>query len=84
MNHRGLTSLLVTVLALAWLAPGELAAQCAMCRTAFESPEGRQLASAFSNAVLFLLAAPFASFGIIGWVVYRRMRRSPAASSIID
>ena len=46
-------------------------AQCAMCRTAFASEEGRQLIAAFRSGILFLLAAPFATFGTVAFLAVR-------------
>lgn len=55
-----------------------LAAQCAMCRTALtESAEGRQLASGFNSAILFLLGAPYLVFGTLAtslWISRRKSR----------
>ena len=57
------------------LASTDAAAQCAMCKTALESPEGRQLASAFRRGVLLLLAAPVSTVATIGFLVLRARRR---------
>lgn len=46
-------------------------AQCAMCRTAFASEEGRQLIAAFRSGILFLLAAPFVTFGTVAFLAVR-------------
>jgi hypothetical protein len=46
-------------------------AQCAMCRTAFASDEGRQLIAAFRSGILFLLAAPFVTFGTVALLAVR-------------
>ena len=56
------------------LAPREASAQCAMCRRALDSPEGRQMIAAFRSGILVLLAAPFSVFGLIA-VLARRMAR---------
>jgi hypothetical protein len=50
-----------------------------MCRRAFDSPEGRQLVSAFRSGVLFLLAAPFLCFAAVAWLAVQRQRRRMAA-----
>jgi hypothetical protein len=56
-------------------------AQCALCVTALEqSPEGRAMAGSFNKGILFLLAAPYAMFGMIGFVVYRAYRRKARRS----
>jgi hypothetical protein len=60
----------------AWLAvPGEVGSQCSMCRKALSSPEGRSVVSAYRSAILFLLTAPFATAGIIGYLVLRQRQR---------
>ncbi len=62
--------------ALEWPAPVE--AQCAMCRTALASEEGRTLAAAFRSGILVLLAAPFAAFGVVAVLAARAARRRAA------
>jgi len=47
-------------------------AQCAMCRTALESAEGAQLASALRVAVAFLLPVPFVAIGAVVLIIRRR------------
>ena len=54
-------------------------AQCAMCRRALQSPEGRQMIAAFRGGILVLLAAPFAVFGTVATLAVRRFRRKPDA-----
>jgi hypothetical protein len=49
-------------------------AQCPMCRTALESPEGRQLAGAFNRAILFLLSVPFTLVGTVALLIARSRR----------
>jgi len=70
-----------TVVVLVLLAaPGETFAQCAMCRRALESPEGRQLIGAFRGGILLLLTAPFAVFGTVAVLAVRRFRRQALPS----
>lgn len=57
-------------------------AQCAMCRSAFASPEGQQLVAAFRAGILFLLAAPVASFATVAFLAVRRQRRRAAGRAI--
>jgi hypothetical protein len=69
------TATLLTV-AVALLASAEsVAAQCAMCRTALSSPEGRLLAGAIRRGILVLLAAPFLLFGAVAVLAIRARRR---------
>jgi hypothetical protein len=56
--------------------PETVAAQCAMCRRALDSPEGQQLIGALRRGILLLLAAPFLLFGVIAVLAVRVQRRS--------
>jgi hypothetical protein len=62
-------------------APAPAEAQCAMCRRALDSPEGRQMIAAFRGGILVLLAAPFAVFGTVATLAVRRFRRKPDAAA---
>jgi len=66
---------LIAVVAL--LTSGEASAQCAMCRRALDSPEGRQMIAAFQSGILILLAAPIAVFVVVARMAIRmdRVRR---------
>jgi hypothetical protein len=47
-------------------------AQCAMCQTALlNSPEGRGMGEEFNRAILVMLFAPYAVFGVVGAVLLR-------------
>ena len=59
------------VLAAVMLGADVAEAQCAMCRTAFASEEGRRLIAAFRSGILFLLAAPFVTFGTVAFLAVR-------------
>jgi len=61
--------------ALMAILPGPVSAQCAMCRQALASPEGRQLAAAFRSGIALLLVAPFSVFGAIAALAIRSQRR---------
>jgi hypothetical protein len=67
------TDLFVMALLLAAAVPA--GAQCAMCRTALQSPEGQQLVGALRSGILLLLAAPFVVFGTVATLAVRRFRR---------
>jgi hypothetical protein len=54
-------------------------AQCAMCHRTLASPEGQQLLAALRAGVLFLLAAPLASFATVAFLAVRRQRRRELA-----
>ncbi len=49
-------------------------AQCAMCRTALDSPEGQQLVSAFQGGIILLVVVPFAAVATIALLVARQLR----------
>jgi hypothetical protein len=55
-------------------------AQCAMCRQALQSPEGRQMISAFRSGIVLLLLTPFAVFGTVATLAIRRSRRRQRAA----
>ena len=52
----------------------QVSAQCAMCRRALESPEGRQMIAAFRSGIFILLAAPVAVFAIVARLAVRMDR----------
>jgi hypothetical protein len=58
----------------ALLASVEASAQCAMCRRALDSPEGRQMIAAFQSGILILLAAPVAVFAVVARMAIRMNR----------
>jgi len=75
MNRRLVVVVLMTVAAIV-LVQVAAQAQCAMCRTALEnSPEGKGMAAAFNNGIVFLLVIPYALFSTIGVVIYRAHRK---------
>jgi len=79
-SHAAYTVVLLLVLVgVLWAQPA--AAQCAMCRRALESPEGRQVVAAFRSGILILLAAPFSLFGLIAALVVRMQRSASAKAS---
>ena len=56
-------------------APAPAEAQCAMCRSAFDSPEGRRMIRKYQIGIAFLLAVPFAAFGTVAVVAIRGKKR---------
>lgn len=52
-------------------APPSAHAQCAMCRSAFDSPEGRRMIRRYQIGIAFLLAVPFAAFGTVAFFAVR-------------
>jgi len=69
--------LIVLMMVATALAASDASAQCAMCRRALESPEGRQMVAAFRSGILILLAAPVAVFAVVARLAIRidRVRR---------
>ncbi len=72
---RSLVAALVVTTVAAALWPHPVSAQCAMCRTALNSPEGRALIAAFQRGILLLLAVPFALIVGIAALAVRSQRR---------
>ena len=82
MSRSGLL-VLIAVAALLALFPADGSTQCSMCRTALEQNE--EVAASFNNAILFLLAMPYAVFASgAGYVLLSRRRRArrPAAVTV--
>ena len=74
MSRSGLF-VLIAVAALLALLPADASAQCSMCRTALEQNE--EVAASFNNAILFLLAMPYAVFASgAGYVLWSRRKRA--------
>ncbi|MBI4477434.1 MAG: hypothetical protein HY654_09690 [Acidobacteria bacterium] len=71
----------LVALVLTGAGPESATAQCAMCRRALSSPEGQQLVAAFRSGILFLLAAPIASFVTVAFLAVRRQRRRRTTSA---
>ena len=64
---------LVLLVAPVLLSAAPLFAQCAMCQTALTgSVEGRGMSQEFNRAILVMLCAPYAVFGVVGTVLLRQ------------
>ena len=70
--------LAAAVCAVAAAFPSEASAQCAMCRTAFDSPEGQKMVRSYQAGIAFLLAVPFAAFGTVAFFAVRGKRKLDA------
>ena len=46
-------------------------AQCAMCRAALETEEGKGKAAAVNDGIVYLMAFPYLLVGGLGYYVYR-------------
>jgi hypothetical protein len=71
----------VMAAAIVALAPAAAHAQCAMCRQALDSPEGRRMIAAFQNGIMVLLAAPAGVFGLVALLAVRMQRRRQRAEA---
>jgi hypothetical protein len=76
--RRSLVAIVAAALVIAVaLQPQSVEAQCAMCRRALDSPEGRQMIAALRSGVLVLLIAPFALFASVATLaICSRRKRS--------
>ncbi len=70
--------LAVAVVAAVAAFPAEASAQCAMCRTAFDSPEGQKMVRSYQAGIAFLLAVPFATFGTVAFFAVRGKKKLDA------
>lgn len=51
--------------------------QCSMCRAVLESVEGQQTAKGINNGILYLMAIPYILVGLVGWQIFRLMKKKP-------
>ena len=65
------TALLLVFLLGAPLCAG---AQCAMCRAVLETSEGNA-AQGINNGILYLMAIPYLLVIVIGYAVYRKLKK---------
>ena len=80
MSRSGLLVLFAVAAFLALL-PADGSGQCSMCRTALEQNE--EVAASFNNAILFLLAMPYAVFASgVGYVLASRRRRARRSAAV--
>ena len=75
MKSAAVASVVIVLVAMLAL-PDTVAAQCAMCRRALDSPEGLRLIGALRRGILLLLAAPFLLFGVVAFLALRTQRKS--------
>lgn len=57
------------------VAPPTAEAQCAMCRSAFDSPEGRRMIRKYQLGIAYLLAVPFVAFGTVTYLAVRGKKK---------
>ncbi len=79
-SAKSVSCIVVLFAILTLLTAEQASAQCAMCRRALDSPEGRQMVGALRSGILILLAAPFAVFAVVARLAVR-MERSRQGSN---
>ena len=57
------------------LSSSEINGQCSMCRAVIESEEGQKTAKGINNGILYLMTIPYLLVGIVGWKVYRLLKK---------
>jgi len=57
------------------ITPIDLEAQCSMCRAVLESEEGQQTARGINDGIVYLMAIPYVLVGIVGYVVFRLLKK---------
>jgi hypothetical protein len=62
------------------LFPNMISAQCAMCRAVLESEADGSSAAAINDGIMYLMIWPYLLVGVVGFVVYRMMKK-PLGSS---
>ena len=50
-----------------------------MCRSAFDSPEGRRMIRKYQIGIAFLLSVPFAAFGTVAFLAVKKKRELDSA-----
>ena len=57
------------------LSSSEINGQCSMCRAVIESEEGQKTAKGINNGILYLMTIPYLLVDIVGWKVYRTLKK---------
>ena len=66
----------ILALAILFLAPVEMNAQCAMCRAVLESSGENTLAEGINDGIVYLMAIPYILVGFLFYFVYRKLKSS--------
>ena len=53
-----------------------LGAQCAMCRAVLESDVDQSAAEGINNGIIYLMAIPYILVGGLGYIIYRKFKRT--------
>lgn len=78
MRRLAAATLLLGALVGGVVGPSPAHAQCAMCRSAFDSPEGRRMIRKYQTGIALLLAVPFATFGTVAFFAVRAKKKLAA------
>jgi len=54
--------------------PGNLSAQCAMCRAVLETSGDNAVAEGINNGIIYLMAIPYILIGVLLFFVIRKIR----------
>ncbi len=74
---KGLDSIrLILLFIFMLILPTTANAQCAMCRAALESSGDNGLAEGINNGIVFLMAIPYILVAVIGYIIYRMIKKS--------
>jgi Na+/H+ antiporter NhaC len=49
--------------------------QCSMCRAVLQSEEGQATAKGINNGILYLMAIPYLLVAIVGWKVFKILKK---------
>ena len=53
----------------------ETYSQCSMCRAVLQSEEGQATAKGINNGILYLMAIPYLLVAIVGWKVFKILKK---------
>lgn len=60
--------------------PMTMSAQCAMCRAALLTSENQGVASGINHGITYLMVFPYILVAILGYVVYRIIKKESSPS----
>lgn len=78
MSTSGICRRLVVPAMVAVLVAGDVSAlyaQCSMCRTLLDTPEGARIAAGLRSGIWILLAAPLGAFAVVAVAAVRSRKR---------
>ncbi len=77
---------LLALVLIACFISSDLSAQCAMCKAAAEEgiKDGNTQSATLNSGIMYLLAMPYLSFAVIGWLFYRNYKRKKLAGEDVE